>query len=748
MSWDLAARRTRRDMAVLVIGFLMGMLALVQSAQAASFPVSDGNDAPLAAPGTQTTCMSTDGNCTLRAAIQAADNLGGASTIVLQPGTYSLSIPAAAGASQTDDPASGDLDIEETNGATTEPQVTVTAVPGSSDAGATTIDAAQVDRVFTVHASAGLTIDGITVKNGSQPGGAAPSDRSDEATDGGAILGEGAVTVENSVVRDSSAGHEGGAIYAFGDLTIENSTFTGNQATLGGGAIAYTGAGTGNLNLTDDTIALNQAGGRGGGVGFFANATTTAGVIRNVTIVGNTAPDGGGLAFPTEVGTIENSIIAENSGSPAMGGANDCFESFIGGNADEAGAADHGGNIDSDGSCFSASTPHDLTSSDPNVGQLAENGGPTPTAALPAGSPAIGLAIAADCPTTDQRGDARLAGFCDAGAFQSVDADLSVQGSGPSAAQVGQQITETFPVANAGPNGAAVVFTDPLPSGLTLISGTPSCSGTTTVSCSLGPLAAGATSTVSLTLKASGTGSQTNTATVSAIPLDPNVKNNSASVVTAVTEDPPVNLTPPTISGGHQVGDELTVDPGTWTNNPDLHWSWTLPGADSNSRGDDETLTLEPLDVGGTVSLTVTATNAAGQASARSAKTAEIEPAPVNVTVGRPQDNGPTVSVPIGCADDISCVVTLLLTALGFGGGQSADMATVARVQPRKPVVVGKKTVTIKARKRKKVRLTLNHKGRKLLAKNHKLKVSAQITERGHRTRTLKITFKANRPKH
>jgi hypothetical protein len=96
-------------------------------------------------------------------------------------------------------------------------------------------------------------------------------------------------------------------------------------------------------------------------------------------------------------------------------------------------------------------------------------------------------------------------------------------------------------------------------------------------------------------------------------------------------------------------------------------------------------LTLEPLDVGGTVSLTVTATNAAGQASVRSAKTAEIEPGPVNVTVGRPQDNGPTVTVPIGCDDDISCVVTHLVTALGAGGNQSADMATVARAQPKKP---------------------------------------------------------------
>jgi predicted outer membrane repeat protein len=429
MSWDLVARRSRRDMAVLVTVALMGMLALAQSAQsaqAANFTVSDGNDAPLAS-STGTTCVSTEpaGGCTLRAAIQAADNLGGASTITLQPGAYSLSVPAASGASPTDDPASGDLDIEETNGAATQPQITVTAVPGSNDAGATTIDAAHVDRVFTVHASTSLTVDGITIKNGSQPGGAVASDRSYMATEGGAILGDGSLTVENSVVRDNSAGNEGGAVYAYGDLTIENSTFTGDQATLGGGAIAYAGDGTSTLNLTDDTIALNQAGSRGGGVGFFTNSVTTAGVIRNVTIVGNTAPDGGGLYQPTKVGTIENSIIAENSGSPAMGGADDCFESFGGDNADEAGAADHGGNIDSDGSCFSASTAHDLTSSDPNVGQLADNGGPTATAALPAGSPAIGLAIAADCPTTDQRGAARLASFCDAGAFQSVDADCS-----------------------------------------------------------------------------------------------------------------------------------------------------------------------------------------------------------------------------------------------------------------------------------------------------------------------------------
>ena len=45
-----------------------------------------------------------------------------------------------------------------------------------------------------------------------------------------------------------------------------------------------------------------------------------------------------------------------------------------------------------------------------------DNGGPTETYALPAGSPAIG-AVSTDCPATDQRGQPR-ATPCAAGAFE------------------------------------------------------------------------------------------------------------------------------------------------------------------------------------------------------------------------------------------------------------------------------------------------------------------------------------------
>jgi hypothetical protein len=52
---------------------------------------------------------------------------------------------------------------------------------------------------------------------------------------------------------------------------------------------------------------------------------------------------------------------------------------------------------------------------DPLLLPLADNGGPTETMALQAGSPAIDLSD--DCPATDQRGEPRV-GRCDSGAFE------------------------------------------------------------------------------------------------------------------------------------------------------------------------------------------------------------------------------------------------------------------------------------------------------------------------------------------
>ena len=88
-----------------------------------------------------------------------------------------------------------------------------------------------------------------------------------------------------------------------------------------------------------------------------------------------------------------------------------------GGNSSGA-LTDLGHNLSSDGSCAFTNVGS-LNSTDPRLGLLANNGGPTLTMALLPGSPAIDAGDNASAPPTDQRGIPRPVGaFADIGAYE------------------------------------------------------------------------------------------------------------------------------------------------------------------------------------------------------------------------------------------------------------------------------------------------------------------------------------------
>ena len=206
---------------------------------------------------------------------------------------------------------------------------------------------------------------------------------------GGAIFNHGGtVTIINSTFANNTAtggvaGNSGqglgGALFTRnGNVTILNSTFSGNTADDGGGAV---------FSLAD-TISNNGTGFTGG------NVTLTL----NNTILANTANGASDFAATT-LGIV---IMGINSFS----GVGNLIES-------NAATGTHTGTF----------TGTIVSSSDPNLAALADNGGPTFTHALNPGSPAldVGNNAVASALTTDQRGTgfARISNTTiDIGAFE------------------------------------------------------------------------------------------------------------------------------------------------------------------------------------------------------------------------------------------------------------------------------------------------------------------------------------------
>ena len=379
----------------------------------------------------------------------------------------------------------------------------------------------------------------------------------DEGDYGGALYVDGtsATAVQSvtaSTFTDNSATDSyGGAIYdAAGDLQASGSTFTGNTATYDGGAIYYFSAA--GLALTNDTFDVNQSI-EGGAIYLGRVATTGTIALRNDTITRNTGSDGGGIYDPQNANSIQNTIVADNSGGPGAAGGGDCHGTTA---SDNAAAADQGGNLDSDGTCFSASVAHDQINVDPMLGQLSDNGGATETDLPLIGSPAIGSALASACPATDQRGVTRstVQGQCDSGAVQSAPTSLTLANAAPSSSPAGFPFTDTITASDGGPGpSTGTTIVDHLPAGTTLYGATPSqgsCSSAgspATVTCDLGVVNDGAQATVALVVAPGSAGTLTNIATAS----DDQGQSINASATTQVTAPAAASTAPasPTVAG-------------------------------------------------------------------------------------------------------------------------------------------------------------------------------------------------------
>ncbi len=126
----------------------------------------------------------------------------------------------------------------------------------------------------------------------------------------------------------------------------------------------------------------------------------------------------------------------------------------------------------------------------------------------------------------------------------SSEADVSISKSAAQEVTAGSTLRYDLAVGNAGPSDAtSVTVTSTLPSGVTFVSSAAaqgSCSGDATISCELGGLAAGATTTVALEVQvsANATGSIVSFSSVSANESDPDATNNTATVASSVKGDP------------------------------------------------------------------------------------------------------------------------------------------------------------------------------------------------------------------
>jgi len=336
-----------------------------------------------------------DGVCSLREAITAANT----------DGVYHECTGTDFGADTITFSVSGTITLGSTLPAITDADGLTIAGPGAASL---TISGNNLVQVMEVNSGATLNLQDLTVANGS-------------ADNGGGIINGGTLTITNSTFSGNSAGNGGGIFQIStngGTLTITNSTFSGNSAGSGGGILQI-----GAVTVTNSTFSGNSAESTGGGISHEGGPLT----VTNSTFSGNSAGNFGGGIITEGGPTLHNTIVAN---SPSGGNCSGPI-------------TDGGGNLDDGTTChFSASTSQSNADDGLDPNGLQDNGGPSQTIALTAGSDALDAGVDSICAAEpvnnlDQRGlprpvdgDGDNTASCDIGAFELQNIAPTVEVSG------------------------------------------------------------------------------------------------------------------------------------------------------------------------------------------------------------------------------------------------------------------------------------------------------------------------------
>jgi CSLREA domain-containing protein len=312
-------------------------------------------------------------DCTLREAVAVADQATG-QFVAVRPGVYRLN-PALGPIVLGNDTVFG-----------------VSFANEFSSGGRTTIvDARGGGRAFEVPSGAFAFLAGLTITGGNAPVGGAAS-----------VASGGQLFLYDAIVRDNVAAERGGGIVNAGNLSVFNSTLTGNRANVGGAIATQANSNTG---IVQSTLSANTATSAGGGV-----ATAGSLQLQRATLANNTAAQGGGLFVEGNIEIAPSTLMQStlfDGNSSACGG-------FTSNRTPWA------GNLSDDTTCAFASD-QGRNGTDSGILGLTNNGGPTDTHALPAGSPAINAGDPNFCApgggSQDQR-HAPVTDACDIGAFE------------------------------------------------------------------------------------------------------------------------------------------------------------------------------------------------------------------------------------------------------------------------------------------------------------------------------------------